>query len=151
MNDMLNAIVAMLCLLVMIMGVIAIPFIIYFEKIKIKDSTARKIEIIGYYLLFVVVVWEFGMKNVFMGDFYNLDTLIIENKMDILFKWLRDTVDGIECYDLPSKYYNVRSSRAYVGYQLMFVDVAELLLQIASTVCIAIGRFQELKSKKDNK
>ena len=93
------------------MTVVAIPFIFFFEKVKIKDITARKIEIIGYYILFVLVVWEFGMKNVFMGDFNNLDILIIENKLDILFAWIRKAVEGMDCSELPSEYYNARTSR----------------------------------------
>lgn len=151
MNNKIDAIFAMCILLFIIMTVVAIPFIFFFEKVKIKDITARKIEIIGYYILFVLVVWEFGMKNVFMGDFNNLDILIIENKLDILFAWIRKAVEGMDCSELPSEYYNARTSRLYVGYQMMFADIVELILQIASTVCIAIGRFQELRNKIENK
>ena len=49
---------------------------------------------------------------------------------------------------LKSAYNDIERGTEYVNQQMLFIDVAELVMQILSTAFIAVGRFQELKNKK---
>lgn len=147
MNEKISATFPILLILFGFMVLLAIPFVFYFKNVRIKDSTARKIEIIGYYILFVVIIWEFGMKNLLMRDFNNLDTYILEEKMNIFFLWVINAFNKMDISNLISEYYDVGTNNQYVEFQLLVVDVIEMILQILSTIFIAIGRFQELISK----
>ena len=64
---------AMFVMLAVIATVVSALFFIYFKYVKIKNSTARKMEICGYCILLVLIIWEFGIKNIAMNEFYNLD------------------------------------------------------------------------------
>ena len=55
---------------VIIIVAITCCFSIFFKYINISDRTARKIEIVGYISLIVLIIWEFVVKNILMNEFY---------------------------------------------------------------------------------
>lgn len=148
MNTKSDSSVFPLVMLLMVMILFAYFFWIYFIKIKIKDSTARKIEIVGYYFLCVLVIWEFGVKNIMMRDFDNIDIYVLEEKLNIFFEWVRNAFSEKDNLNVVSNYYGVGKRNQYVEGQLFYIDFIEMILQVLSTIFIAIGRFQELKSNK---
>lgn len=137
--------------LFLLMFLFAFLFWLYFKKITMKDSTARKIEIVGYFFLCVLVIWEFGVKNILMRGFNNLDTYILEEKLNTMLEWARKVIAGMDYTDVLSNYYKIGTRNQFVEKQLFLVDFVEMILQVLSTIFIAIGRFQELKTKKKNK
>ena len=90
--------------LFLLMFLFAFLFWLYFKKITIKDSTARKIEIVGYFFLCVLVIWEFGVKNILMRGFNNLDTYILEEKLNTMLEWARKVIAGMDYTDVLSNY-----------------------------------------------
>ena len=126
--------------------------IFYIKKVKMKDETARKVEIFGYATLFCVIIWEYAIKNVLMGDFYTSDYYINE-KINTLFfslnSFINRNADNVRYFSLFSDLMNGEGDK-FISIQLRCVDTIEMLLQIISTVCIAIGRFQELLNKKSD-
>lgn len=139
---------AMFLMLVVIAVVVAVLFYIYFKCIKLKDSMARKIEICGYCILLILIIWEFGIKNIEMNEFYNLDFGVIKEKIDYVFYGIQSLSSGSSVDSLYAQYGTIEEGSDYVNMQMHFVDVAELIMQVLSTLFIAIGRFQELRKKK---
>ncbi len=110
---------------------------VFLKFLKISDVRARQIEIIGYMLLFVLIIWTFLIKNILSSDFYNNDLLIIE-KLNGIFSAITNP-------DYETHRFWSWNESDYVKGQLLYIDIIEFLLQVSSTVCIAIGRLQELK------
>ena len=81
---------AMFVMLAVIATVVSALFFIYFKYVKIKNSTARKMEICGYCILLVLIIWEFGIKNIAMNEFYNLDFWVIKEKIDYVFLGIKN-------------------------------------------------------------
>lgn len=55
--------IPMMFLLILIAVVIGVVLLVLKRHFKLSQRRARKIEILGYYLLFIVLVWEFIIKN----------------------------------------------------------------------------------------
>lgn len=138
----------MFLMLVAIAIVVAGLFYIYFKHINLKDSTARKIEICGYYILVILLIWEFGIKNIAMNEYYNLDLSVIKEKINYIFLEIQNLSLGFSVDSLYEQYGTIEDGSDYVNMQMHFVDVAELIMQVLSALFIAIGRFQELRKKK---
>lgn len=134
----------LLCITMVVMSL----FFLYFKFVRMKDSTARYFEICGYGILLVLLIWEFGIKNIAMTEFYNLDFWRIEEKLNYIFMGIQKIPLGSSMDTLKSAYNDIERGTEYVNQQMLFIDVAELVMQILSTAFIAVGRFQELKNKK---
>ena len=141
---MFTAFLVLLCITMVVMSL----FFWYFKFVRMKDSTARYFEICGYGILLVLLIWEFGIKNIAMNEFYNLDFWRIEEKLDYIFMGIQRIPLGSSMDTLKSSYSDIERGTEYVNQQMLFIDVAELVMQILSTAFIAVGRFQELKNKK---
>ena len=139
---------AMFVMLAVIATVVSAVFFIYFKYVKIKNSTARKMEICGYCILLVLIIWEFGIKNIAMNEFYNLDFWVIKEKIDYVFLGIKNLSSGSSVDSLYANYGTIEDGNDYVNMQMLFVDIAELIMQVLSTLFIAIGRFQELRKKE---
>lgn len=135
-------------LAIIILFVVATFFYTYLKCINISDETARKIEIIGYVLLVCVIIWEFGLKNIDMNDslvsesYYTVEKI---NHIYMLVEKLCNTL-GIDT-DITANFYSLKTSE-YLDSQILALNAVEAILQILSTVFIAIGRLQELKNSK---
>ena len=125
---------AMFVMLAVIATVVSALFFIYFKYVKIKNSTARKMEICGYCILLVLIIWEFGIKN--------------KEKIDYVFLGIKNLSSGSSVDSLYANYGSIEDGNDYVNMQMLFVDIAELIMQVLSTLFIAIGRFQELRKKE---
>lgn len=136
---MLDIIPILILLFVVSIIVVALCYF-YLKNVELRDERARKIEVLGYITLLIVIVWEFGIKNVLMSGFYNSDIFYISQKLDYIYNAVTDGT--IQSYDNPS-YWNMRTNDT-VETQILAVNVLEALLQIFSAACIAIGRVQEL-------
>lgn len=141
---MFTAFLILLCITMVVMSL----FFLYFKFVRMKDSTARYFEICGYGILLVLLIWEFGIKNIAMTEFYNLDFWRIEEKLNYIFMGIQKIPLGSSMDTLKSAYNDIERGTEYVNQQMLFIDVAELVMQILSTAFIAVGRFQELKNKK---
>ncbi len=129
--------------------IVSILVIVYYKYVKISDNWARKLEILGYILLFIVFVWEFIIKNLLMENFYNADWYYLNQRLYYIFLMLRADL-GIAAIDenaIIDGFQNAVQGE-YVQSQMLCVNVIESILQILSTILIAIGRFQEIKKKK---
>lgn len=113
---------------------------LFYKFAKITDASARKIEIVGYMLLFCLIIWSFYIKNIMCAEFYSNDFTIIQKLNEI---FLAITNPDYESY----RFWEWHKTR-YIQRQLLCIDIIELILQVSSTVCIAIGRFQEIKKTK---
>lgn len=83
-----------------------------------------------------------------MNEFYNLDFGVIKEKIDYVFYGIQSLSSGSSVDSLYAQYGTIEEGSDYVNMQMHFVDVAELIMQVLSTLFIAIGRFQELRKKK---
>lgn len=141
---MFTALLTLLCIAIVVTSLL----FLYFKFVKIKDSTARYFEICGYGILLVLLIWEFGIKDIVMNEFYNLDFWMIGEKLNYIFMGIQRIPLGSSMDTLKSAYSDIGRGTEYVNQQMLFIDVAELVMQILSTAFIAVGRFQELKNKK---
>lgn len=146
----MDAYLSMAYLLAIIIIITGILFWGLKRCFKLSQRRARKIEITGYYLLFIVLVWEFIIKNLLMDSFYNADLWYIDQKLDYIFQAInRITENGA---DIPigilDEFYNIQSAE-FVEKQLFFVNIVESILKITSTAFIAVGRFYELEKMKE--
>ena len=117
------------------------------KYIKISDLTARKIEVFGYILLFVVLVWEFVVKNIVMADFYDSYQYYTNEKLFTIFDTLRNIyINGSMDISQASEYFLSLKCSDQLSQQILTTDIIEAVLQIGSAVCIAIGRFQDIKN-----
>ena len=128
---------------------IALMTLCYCKYIKLSDVMARKVEIIGYVLLFIVLVWELVIKNLMMGQFYTANWFYLDQKLSYMFMMLEADlgIASINEQAIVDAFYSSTQSE-YVRTQMTCIDVIESVLKILSTVFIAVGRFQELTTKK---
>ena len=140
--------IAPIILILLLLIIVISGFYVYFKYIRISDRIARKIEIIGYIFLVVLIVWTFFIKNVVMGNFYIQDSYYTAEK----FKHLYSILINI-CYALNvdvsniNNFYSLENNK-YLDQQLLTCDIIEAILQLISTIFIAIGRLQDLKRNK---
>ena len=140
-------IIDLLILLLIVTGAIVWAYI----QFPISDRLARKIEIAGYVFLFVLVIWEFVVKNIMLGDFYNDDWIYLNDKLFAIYTLLSDIIaennhDALRFWEVFTQD-TPESSKL----QLLYVDAIEAFLQISSVVMIAIGRFQDLRNREVDK
>lgn len=133
----------------MITMVVSFLVIAYYKYVKISDDWARKLEVFGCILLFIVFVWEFIVKNLLMENFYNVDWYYLNQRLYYMFLMLKADlgIGRINEEAVISGFQNAVQGE-YVQNQILCVNVIESVLQILSTIFIAIGRFQEIKKKK---
>ena len=134
----------------LVVGLVSVIVWVYNNYIYLSDKAARKIEIFGYILLFSVVIWEMVIKNILSADFYDSNWLYLEQKLFALYIMLEDilnesTYDATQIWEI----FSLEDSE-YVKKQLLTIDVIEAVLTVLSTVCIAVGRFQDLRKDAQN-
>lgn len=138
----------LLILLFIIVGTIITSYVVL-KFIKRFMWLARPIEVVGYIILFIALIWELWIKNITMDMFYNADFHYINTKLDeiyrLVFKAASQTFDELDRGRYGS-YYELAQGK-YVQYQMRFIDIIESVLKIISTVFIAIGRLAELLEK----
>lgn len=151
MKDTITAILPIISILFVICITTFILFIICSKKINLTNEKARKIEILGYILLFAVIVWEFILKNILSDSFYNDNWFYLSEKLKAIYILLNDIViDNTANYGkFGNTFFNERSD--FLQIQLITIDFIEFLLKLISTIFIAIGRFHELKQWSKNK
>lgn len=119
-------------------------------KIPFSHDLARKIEIIGYILLLILLLWQLVVRDSLVS-MSNHDYL--EIKVDTIFQYLtshnadKDTL-------FQDYYYKIADgeSRHHVEEELRISNYIVVGLQILSTIFIAIGRFDDISiKKKENK
>lgn len=122
----------------------------YCKCIKMSAVRARKIEIVGYILLFIVLIWELVIKNLMMDDFYNANLYYLDQKLSCIFRMLEADLGRVAIDEnaISNSFYSAVESEL-VQRQMICVNVIESALKIVSTVFIAVGRFQELLKGKD--
>lgn len=122
---------------------------LYYRIIPMKNETARFCEIIGYALLIVFIIWEMAIKDILLSEFYNDDWYYLNQKLNIMFDAIATLINnGSFDTNVAWKQFNMNTSE-YTNIQLLTVDWIEFFLQLFSTIGIAIGRFQELKNRKE--
>lgn len=133
----------------MIVVMVSVLVIVYYKFVKISDNWARKLEVLGYILLFIVFVWEFIVKNLLMENFYNADWYYLNQRLYYMFLMLEANL-GIGAINEQAVIEGFKDAvqSEYVQSQLHFVNLIESVLQILSTIFIAIGRFQEIKNSR---
>lgn len=136
-----------LFMLAIITTIVSVLVIVYYKFIKISDNWARKLEVFGYVLLFIVFIWEFIIKNILMENFYNADWYYLDQRLKYMFLMLQadSGIGTIDKQHVINRFWDVAQSE-YVQTQIQCVNLVESILKILSTVFIAIGRFQEIKS-----
>lgn len=124
-------------------------FLCYAKIFRMSDQRARKIEIFGYILLFIVVAWQGVVKSIMMDQFYNIDLMQIDEKLTYIFLMLKSSMENgtVDTARFSKSFFSLESD-GYIQSQLQCVNFIESLLIIASTVFVAIGRLQELLDKK---
>ena len=115
--------------------------------LRIKRHFARNIEIFGYAILLVLLV-----RSAYISDDSQLMTKIInlEMKMDYVFSYISTSNESSQIR-LVMEYgdtYDTSAQREYWIEQEKFNETVTLVLKILSTGCIAIGRFDDISSKK---
>jgi len=145
---------AIFLMFIMIAFIVSSLVIIYYKFVKISNNLARKLEVFGYILLFIVFVWEFIIKNLLMENFYNADWYYLNQRLYYMFLMLKADlgIGGVNEQAVIEGFQDAVQSE-YVQSQIQYVNFIESVLQILSTVFIAIGRFQEIKPprKEDNR
>lgn len=128
----------------LVAGTFALAFL-YRKYVRLNDITARIIEILGYLLLFVVLIWELVIKNLMMDSFYNSDFSHLNNKLNHLWFMIDDELkgDSVSCWKEYEEFFSVGPGK-HIEEQKKCVDIIEVILKILSAVFIAIGRIQEL-------
>ncbi|QHI72679.1 hypothetical protein [Aminipila terrae] len=120
-------------------------FMFYKLFARFSDRTARKIEIVGYVVLTVVLIWELLFKNILMAEFYQSDSFFISQKLDDIYTLLIHPEIPEDTY----RFYNLQQNEGVIT-QIVITDSIEFVLKLISTLAIAIGRIQELLiTKKD--
>ncbi len=140
---------AIFLMFIMIVVMVSVLVIVYYKFVKISDNWARKLEVLGYILLFIVFVWEFIVKNLLMENFYNADWYYLNQRLYYMFLMLEANlrIGAINEQAVIEGFKDAVQSE-YVQSQLHFVNLIESVLQILSTIFIAIGRFQEIKNSR---
>ena len=150
-NEVFDAIKPIVLIALVILGMIFALAWVFGSEIRLSNKTARKIEIFGYLLLVVLLIWEFVIKNICLEQFYNDDWVFLNEKLKIIYTTLNDilTGDTTDVNAFTDTFFQDTNKR--VEIQLLTVDIIEAVLQILSTICIAVGRFHELKKLKQEK
>lgn len=145
MQDIIEAILPIIVIFVAVLIGVFCLFFLYQKLIRLTNEKARKIEIFGYVLLFVVLVWELIVKNMLSESFYNDDWFFLNEKLKAIYILLEDILinDKSNLGVFMEDFYNDTSE--VVRIQLLAIDIIEAVLKIASTVLIAVGRFHELE------
>ena len=138
-----------LFMLAIITTAVSVLVIFYYKFIKISDNWARELEVFGYVLLFIVFIWEFIIKNILMENFYNSNWYYLDQRLKYMFLMMQANsgVGTIDKQHVINRFWEVTESE-YVQTQIQCVNWVESILKILSTVFIAIGRFQEIKSAR---
>lgn len=139
-------------LLMIISLIVGLGWYLCSRTINVSAITARRIELFGYYLLFVLLVWQLILKGIMMEDFYEGELFLLTQKINHIFEFIQST-SGFS-YTTPEfsiEQFDKSISGEKVQLQMKWVDVIEVVLTIASTICIAIGRFYELSAMKTEK
>ena len=140
--------------IILLAGAAACVFTVFniFFTYPIKDSTARKIELFGYFLLVIVLIWEFFVKNLVLKAFYEeADFFYLNEKLQIIYDMLNDIQQGRYTDADVSIYFDSLHHSEYLLSQLLAFDIIEAVLKISSTILIAVGRLQELIPKSQKK
>ena len=140
---------AIFLMFIIIAVVVSVLVIVYYKFVKISDNWARKLEVLGYILLFIVFIWEFIIKNLLMENFYNADWYYLNQRLSYMFLMIEADlgIGAINEQSVIEGFWNAVQSE-YVQTQIQCVNLIESVLKILSTVFIAIGRFQEIKSQR---
>lgn len=144
-NDPLSTMIAILllicsCIVVVLYGIL---------RLSLSHETARKMEIFGYTLLLLLLVWQPIIRDS-LDSMANHDYL--EMKVDAIFEYL--TSHNADKDTLFQKYYYEIAdgeSRDHVEQELVISNYFVVGLQVLSTICIAIGRFDDISVKKAEK
>lgn len=144
-NDPFSTMIALFVLLCLGVAVVT-SFIL---SIPIRHKTARKIEVFGYILLLILLVWQLTIRDS-LDSMSNHDYL--EIKVDTIFEYLTSH-DADKDRVFQKYYYTIAGgeSRDYVEQELLISNYFVVGLQILSTLCIAIGRFDDISVKKAEK
>ena len=138
-------------LLVAAAGFVFTVFNLFFIY-PIKDSTARKIELFGYFLLAIVLIWEFFVKNLVLKAFYEeAEFYYLNKKLKVISDMLHDIQQGRYTDAEVFSYFDSLHHSEYLLNQLLAFDIIEAVLKISSTILIAVGRLQELIPKSHKK
>lgn len=148
----------MLAVAVVLLFFVVLLFYLYVRFVRIKNPTARKIEIFGYCMLFTVIIWKFVFEEFVMSQWKNMDIQYVDIKADIAVNMLIELNLKIENMTSNfNKYRDINKSIKVIegidvtaGY-VNGIKVTEAILQVLSTIFIAIGRIQELRNKRDRK
>ena len=140
---------AIFLMFIIIAVIVSVLVIVYCKFVKISDNWARKLEVLGYILLFIVFIWEFIIKNLLMENFYNADWYYLNQRLSYMFLMIEADmgIGAINEQSVIEGFWNAVQSE-YVQTQIQCVNLIESVLKILSTVFIAIGRFQEIKSQR---
>lgn len=111
---------------------------------------ARKIEFIGYILLIILLIWEFVIKDLVFYENFDPKWYILEQQLDTMFIMIKQSSGRYNpnSEKLYEYFRTCGNATSYVTTQLRIIKGIEALLQISSTVCIAIGRLQDLQFKE---
>lgn len=132
----------------LLIAIVGVPFFAYFKYVNISNTTARKIEIIGYVLLISVIFWEFVLKNIDMSDFLISDSYYTVEKINYIYILIEKICNALEIdTSTTNNFFSLKTSD-YLHSQILATNIIEAILQILSTAFIAIGRLQELKNSK---
>lgn len=134
-----------------ILAMIFIIILFLFKGLKVvilnlNKEIINKIEMFGYFLLVVLLVWELILKNILMKNFYNIDIYYIKEKLSYIFLAIKDVNNA----DKLDRIFYLDKKNEFLEKQLLCVDIIEVSLKIISTICIAMGRFFELFRNKKN-
>ena len=110
----------------MITMVVSFLVVAYYKYVKISDDWARKLEVFGCILLFIVFVWEFIVKNLLMENFYNTDWYYLNQRLYYMFLMLKADlgIGGINEEAVISGFQNAVQGE-YVQNQILCVNVIE--------------------------
>lgn len=127
--------------------------------IRRNSKIATKVEIFGYILLVVSLLWGFIVSDTTDIANGNKD-LILNEKLNILWKYegkKARNIDDISNYQLSQEYLEDNDNWVYWNYSGDTINMQERLVNIAhyfiaglSTVFIAAGRMSEVLDFKRN-
>ena len=137
--------VVVLCYLVFSLFV-GIVFFTLTSNFRLKHKTARNIEIFGYILLFITISAQLFLDEDLLSESRIFN---IESKLDYIFHYLSALSEDEE-RRIISDYGNTYRSalaRGFLQDQVKFSNAIASVLKLISTVCIAIGRFDDINNK----
>lgn len=119
------------------------------QNLSISSELARKIEIIGYLMMFSSIIWEFVFKDIIMADFTS-DYVYWNMKLDYIFTYIRYLFnDGAWNPDVINiKDYYALGRDEFLEAELFTMDMITASVELLSAIFIAVGRFDELRKNK---